>query len=175
MKCPACDRELQEMAVSDLVVDVCKNGCGGIWFDNFELDKVDEKHEAAGEALLEIEMDESVDIDHLKTRSCPKCKDTQMMKHFYSVKREVEVNECGTCSGIWLDFGELGQIREQYATEEERKRAAEEYFSEIFDDKLAEMRAESEEKLRKARKFARMFKFICPSYYIPGKQIWGAF
>jgi len=27
------------------VVDVCQNGCGGIWFDNFELEKVDEKHE----------------------------------------------------------------------------------------------------------------------------------
>ena len=26
-----------------------------------------------------------------------------------------------------------------------------------------------------ARKVARIFKFISPSYYIPGKQGWGAF
>jgi len=29
--------------------------------------------------------------------------------------------------------------------------------------------------LESARKIANAFKFICPSYYIPGKQAWGAF
>ena len=51
MKCPVCNRQLQEMRVADIVVEVCQNGCGGIWFDNYELKKVDEQHEAAGEAL----------------------------------------------------------------------------------------------------------------------------
>ncbi len=37
------------------------------------------------------------------------------------------------------------------------------------------MRAESEENALKAQRFARMFRFICPSYYVPGKQLWGAF
>jgi len=73
MKCPACDRELQKMTVLDISVDVCRNGCGGIWFDNFELQKMDEKHEAAGENLLDIEIDPSIDIDESKTRMCPIC------------------------------------------------------------------------------------------------------
>lgn len=29
-----------------------------------------------------------------------------MMKHFFSVKKEVELNECESCAGIWLDTGE---------------------------------------------------------------------
>jgi hypothetical protein len=37
------------------------------------------------------------------------------------------------------------------------------------------MRRESQEKLEKARRIANIFRFICPSYYIPGKQEWGAF
>jgi hypothetical protein len=37
------------------------------------------------------------------------------------------------------------------------------------------MEPESQEKAEKARKVANMFRFICPSYYIPGKQDWGAF
>lgn len=175
MKCPACERELQEMKVSDLVVDVCQDGCGGIWFDNFELEKVDEKHESAGEPLLDIPRDESLTVDYTITRPCPKCDGIKMMKHFVSVKKEVEVDECGACAGIWLDYGELGKIRNQYATEEERKNAAQAYFSTLFDDHLAAMRAEGEEKLNKAKKIAKMFRFICPSYYIPGKQEWGAF
>jgi len=67
-----------------------------------------------------------------------------MMKYFASVRYEVEIDECPSCAGIWLDCGELRQIRNQYATEEERKHAAQTYFSEIFDDQLAQMRAESE-------------------------------
>ena len=98
-----------------------------------------------------------------------------MLRHFFSVKQEVEVDECPSCGGYWLDFGELARLREQFENEEERNGAAEEYFEEIFGKELTAMREESEEKLKKARKIAHMFRFICPSYYIPGKQDWGAF
>ncbi len=37
------------------------------------------------------------------------------------------------------------------------------------------MGAENEENLQKAQRIARMLRFICPSYYIPGEQSWGAF
>jgi Zn-finger nucleic acid-binding protein len=90
MNCPACGNILQEKTVEDLVVDVCQGGCGGIWFDNFEIQKFDEPHESAGEALLDIERDESIVIDHTKRLKCPACDDMVMMRHFFSVKKEVE-------------------------------------------------------------------------------------
>ena len=175
MKCPACGRELQHEQVSDLVVDVCRNGCGGIWFDNFELRKVDEQHEAAGEELLDIECDESVRVDRSQVRMCPKCDGQKMVKHFMSTKNEIEVDECYRCQGIWLDRGELGSIRKQFATEQERIAAFTEFFAGAIGPELEKMRAESEEQLQRAKRFARMFRFICPSYYIPGNQAWGAF
>lgn len=175
MKCPACGNPLQEMTVSDITVDVCKGGCGGIWFDNFELKKFDEPHESVGEALLDVERDESVTIDRTRRRKCPKCDGVVMMRHFFSVKKEVEVDECPGCAGFWLDYGELGRIRSLFNTEEERHKAAEEYFSEVFGDRLAKMKGGSEAELDRARKISNMFRFICPSYYIPGKQRWGAF
>jgi Zn-finger nucleic acid-binding protein len=175
MKCPACDHKLRELKVSDISVDACEGGCGGVWFDRFELQKVDEPHESAGELLLYIVTDDSVEVDHEARRSCPSCDDTVMMRHFYSVKMEVEVDECPRCAGFWLDYGELGDIRDEYETDEERKRAADEYFDEIFGHQLADMRASSEDKIEKARRIARLFRFVCPSYYIPGKQKWGAF
>lgn len=98
-----------------------------------------------------------------------------MMRHFHSIKKEVEVDECPNCGGFWLDSGELGRIRSQYSSDAERKAAAKDYFEKIFGEELKKMREESEEKLEKAKKIARMFRFICPSYYIPGKQDWGAF
>ena len=89
--------------------------------------------------------------------------------------KEVEVDECQNCGGFWLDYGELGRIRSQYSSEEERKKAAEEYFEDLFGEELKRMQEEAEEKREKAKKIIRMFRFICPSYYIPGKQDWGAF
>jgi Zn-finger nucleic acid-binding protein len=175
MKCPACENQLQQMTVAGVTVDVCKGGCGGIWFDNFELKKFDEPHESAGEALLDIEPNKTITIDHSKRLKCPKCDDVVMMRHFFSVKHEVEVDECPGCGGIWLDAGELKHIRSLFETEQQRKQATKEYFSELFDNQLAAMKVEEEAKVAKARKFANMFRFICPSYYIPGKQDWGAF
>ena len=50
------------------------------------------------------------------------------------------------CGGFWLDAGELAKIRSLFKTEQEREKAAEEYFSEIFGDQLDEMKAGSEAK-----------------------------
>lgn len=175
MNCPACDGNLHEITVSGVKVDICEGGCGGLWFDNYELRKFDEPHEYAGESLLEAERDTSLKVDHSRRRVCPKCKEpTIMMRHFYSIKHEVEVDECPRCGGYWLDYGELPDIRDQYQTDEERERAATEYFSDIMDKELEEMRKESQDKLKKAERIAHIFRFICPSYYIRGKQPWGA-
>ena len=175
MKCPACENELSKMIAGEITVDVCKGGCGGIWFDRFELQKVDEPRESAGEILLDIEKDQKIRVDLSQRRRCPKCASVIMMRHFHSVKKQVTVDECPQCGGYWLDVGELAMIRKEFNTEEERRRAAEAYFSEVFDTQLAAMRAQSQEHAERARVIARIFRFLCPSYYLPGKQDWGAF
>ena len=175
MYCPTCGKNLQQMVVGGVTLDVCEGGCGGIWFDNFELKKFDEPHESAGEELLDIKRDESARVDHSKKRNCPKCANIIMQRHFFCVKQEVEVDECPACGGFWLDSGELARIRQQYGNEEEGIKAAKKYFDGIFGKELAAMKMESEGQLRKARRIANMFRFICPTQYIPGKQEWGAF
>jgi len=42
------------MTAGPIAVDVCVDGCAGIWLDHYELEKIDEQSEAAGAALLEI-------------------------------------------------------------------------------------------------------------------------
>jgi Zn-finger nucleic acid-binding protein len=175
MRCPACSKELTEGTVGGITVDVCQGGCGGIWFDWLEIKKFDEPHEEEGTELLDLERNPAATLDRSKRLSCPKCDDTIMVRHFFSVKREVEVDECPDCAGFWLDCGELGLIRSQFPSEAARKEAASKYFEDVFGDRLAKMRQESDEKTEKVRRIVNMFKYICPSYYIPGKQVWGAF
>jgi Zn-finger nucleic acid-binding protein len=111
MKCPACFNDLAEVQVGSLVVDVCQGGCGGIWFDAFELQRVDEDKEVAGERLLNIQRDERIQVDPTRKRDCPRCAGVKLKRHFFSPKRRVEVDECPSCGGYWLDAGELAQIR----------------------------------------------------------------
>ena len=175
MRCPACGRELSRVTVEGISLDICRGGCGGIWFDRYELMKVDESRTSAGTELLDIERDPTIVVDHRITLSCIKDPSVVMMRHFSSVKRQVTVDECPSCGGYWLDADELATIRSEFETEEERDRAAAQYFSELFDSELAAAHAETMQDLATARKVAHVLRFICPSYYIPGKQEWGAF
>lgn len=112
MKCPACFNALTEVQVGHLLVDVCQDGCGGIWFDAFELQKVDEEGEA-GEPLLDVRRNPDITVDPNRKRECPRCAGVKLHRHFFSAKRRVQVDECPNCAGYWLDAGELAQIREE--------------------------------------------------------------
>ncbi len=111
MKCPACFNKLTQLQAGNLTVDVCQGGCGGIWFDAFELQRVDEEEEAAGEVLLHVERDPLVSVDTARKRECPRCAGMKLRRHFFSARRRVEVDECPNCGGYWLDSGELALIR----------------------------------------------------------------
>lgn len=174
MNCPACGNVLTLMTAGGVTVDACERGCGGMWLDALEIKKFDEPHESAGEALLNIPRDPDIQVDVSQKRTCPKCDGVVMMQHFFSVKKKVTVDECPQCAGVWLDAGELAGIRELFSSEEERRQAAREYMDEVFGPELEQRREENEEKLKKARRFGHMFRFLCPSYYLPGKQKWGA-
>jgi len=165
---------MTEIAAGDVKVQACKGGCGGLWFDEWTLGKVDQPDQSAGQSLLNIPQNASLKVDQSQRRKCPR-DSVVMMRHFWSVKRDVVVDECPKCEGIFLDPGELAAIRADYKSDAERHKAAEAYYSEMFDQQLAGMLRQDKAKLESARRVARIFKFVCPSYYIPGKQAWGAF
>jgi hypothetical protein len=175
MECPACHRELDPKEVGGVTVYVCDKGCGGIWFTWMELQRFDEPKEAAGEALLDIPRAPGVTVDPGPLH-CPQCADhVQLKRHFFSTKRDVVVDECPACGGYWLDPGELRTIRSDFTTTAERRAAAGALFDETFGPQLSAAHAETQAELERAHRVANMFRFICPSYYIPGEQRWGAF
>ncbi len=176
VNCPACGHVLTSRTAGDVTVDVCDGGCGGIWFDHYELAKLDETSESAGEALLDVRRDPGVVVDPAERYRCPKSTTgAVLMRHFWSVKREVTIDECAECGGIFLDAGELGRIRNEFPTDEARHAAADAYFHEVVDPMLDRQHELDEEELARAQRFAHAFRFITPSWYIPGKQAGAAF
>jgi Zn-finger nucleic acid-binding protein len=95
-------------------VDVCQGGCGGVWFDAFELNSVDEPSEP-GEPLFHLLCDEKVVVDMQRKRECPRCAGIKLHRHFFSARRQVQVDQCPNCAGYWLDAGELARIRAEKA------------------------------------------------------------
>jgi len=175
VKCPACANDMTQVEVQNVTLDVCKGGCGGIWFDWFELNRIDEPHESLGADMLHVPVDAAVKVDHDQKRHCPRCDNMPMMRHFASVKREFQLDECPRCAGYFLDHGELNRIRDQYESDEDRSAAAEALFADLFDEGLDQMAADSADQAQKSRRLAKMLRFLLPSNYMPGKQKWGAF
>jgi len=131
MKCPACFNKLSEIQVGDVLVDVCQGGCGGVWFDAFELQRVENAGEA-GEPLLHIKRNEGITVDFSHKRECPRCEGIKLHRHFFTAKRRVQVDQCPNCGGYWLDAGELAQIREERAESQALAKAHQSTISNEF-------------------------------------------
>jgi len=153
---------LQTILAGEVSVEVCRGGCGGLWFDNYELRKFDEPHEAAGEILLDVPRDETIQVDDTRKRNCPKCRNVVMMRHFFSVERRVEIDECPRCAGVWLDFGELGAIRTMYASQQEREKATEAYLREVLGPGFADPPGRGD--LDTSHRIGRVFRFLTPRH-----------
>jgi Zn-finger nucleic acid-binding protein len=110
MNCPACFQALAEIKVGSVKLDVCEGGCGGIWFDAFELERVEREHHGTGDALVNVTRDPALRVDFSLKRGCPRCDDIKLKRHFFSAKKEVEVDQCPNCGGYWLDADELEKI-----------------------------------------------------------------
>jgi Zn-finger nucleic acid-binding protein len=143
-------------------VDVCKNGCKGIWFDWGELTRLNESHEGLGKAMEEALNNPRVIDDHRGPLKCPKC-GINMQTHKYSGAKEVAVDECYGCGGFFLDSGELQLIRDHYMDDNERDA----YVRQLLDEAPIEERTERAKLRASACRtlgglFSRRFPFVWP-------------
>ena len=175
MQCPRCSSETVEKSNKDVKIDVCMEGCSGIWFDPFEFKKMDEMHESDEAFLAELAQGKLIKLDLEKKINCPRCDNQPMFRRFFSLKKSVEIDECPQCAGVWLDAGELTHIYSQFKNDDERNEQAYEIFEDMFGADLEKLASESVDELERNRRIARSLRFLCPSYYIPGKQDWGNF
>lgn len=112
MDCPRCPTSTALVEVKltdDVVVDACR-ACKGIYFDADELG-----------TFLELSKDlpnyRAMVAEGKASFPCPSCGKT--MKELNYVKgSDVAVDCCEGCGGMWLDGGEIGQIKEMADSQE---------------------------------------------------------
>ena len=164
--CPVCNKGMVEQDFGGVKVDVCVDGCKGIWFDWQELTKLDEQNEGLGKALKEALNSPRNNDDNRGQINCPKCS-IPMHTHKYSSAKEINVDECYQCSGFFLDAGELRVIRDNFMSEAER----DDYMNKLLNSSVEFKKEQANLEKDKVRADAvrKFTKFMRVSYYITGK------
>lgn len=121
LNCPACGKPMEKVFIPTLGInlDICTDGCGGIYFDNREFDEFDEKNEDISIILEKLQGKTFKKVDETLKRHCPNCGNV-MVKNYSSIKNKIQVDDCYNCGGKFLDNAELVKIREEYDSNEER-------------------------------------------------------
>ena len=121
LTCPACGKQMEKVFIptEGINLDICTDGCGGIYFDNREFKEFDEQNENISTILEKLEGKSFESVDETLTRECPNC-GGKMVKNHSSIKKEIQVDDCYNCGGKFLDNKELIKIREEYESNEER-------------------------------------------------------
>ena len=110
MKCPACKEPLREKGAGGMTLDICYGGCGGIWFDAAELGRVDAR---AATTLHTVWQDPHRKVVTTEPRPCPRCPNQILVRRWFSETKQVEIDQCAQCGGIWLDAGEFSRIHQE--------------------------------------------------------------
>lgn len=106
-RCPNDDGDLRPVAArkrqgAPIMLDQCE-GCGGLWFDKFELFAIDEK-----DALLLAQIDERAlrqPVGASEQPHCPRC--GAVLDRFTdpNIPANIQMLMCGACEGFWLNHG----------------------------------------------------------------------
>ena len=129
IKCPACGKDMEKIFIKSegINIDICVNGCGGIFFDNREFDKFNESHEDISIIEEKYKNKTYAPVNEDKERVCPAC-GGKMVKNTSAAGGDVKTDDCYICGGKFLDYGELQKIREEYENDKLRKEAAIDYL-----------------------------------------------
>ena len=118
MDCPKCVGKLQKKLIEEVEVDSCF-ACEGIWFDAGELERVI-KADAVDFRFIDVGREEfdgkevaefKEELDK-KEALCPRCTDgTILVRKEYKGRHPVNIDVCPKGHGIWLDGGEIQELR----------------------------------------------------------------
>lgn len=108
LRCPTCQELMRKVNFGDIELDECRF-CDGLWLDRDEPEALSAFDVIGKHMLQPIVFDDSRKTVPEGERRCPRCEVVmQTVSH-----RDVTVDVCPECRGMWLDRWELqGLIKE---------------------------------------------------------------
>lgn len=117
MRCPACQTTLVVVEREGIEIDWCVE-CGGLWFDEGEMELLGEKAGRRFEAEdLGRRAEDAGGADDRRCPRCPRRMERLTLSPGKMSGRDAAPIEIDRCPdhGIWLDRGELGRIMRRLA------------------------------------------------------------
>jgi uncharacterized protein len=109
--CPRCSSPLTRLRIGGVDTDLCES-CGGVWLDRLELSRFKDPDSVFGDALVaQLSQIPAALIDRAARLRCPRHPGVVMLRRAFSRTIPLQIDECPECGGLWLDAGELAQIR----------------------------------------------------------------
>ena len=96
MICPVCQKLMVSQDFGGVNVEVCLNGCKGLWFDWGQVNKLDHKNQGFGAALQAALNAPRQNDQNRGPIKCPKC-GIDMHRHQFESEKEINVDECYGC------------------------------------------------------------------------------
>lgn len=105
--CSACGKKMRTIYVPeiDINVDICINGCGGVYFSKKEIWDFNNIKNNLDIILSQFKRKHFTEIDTNTVRKCPSC-GANMVKFGISGS-DAKMNMCYSCGGRFLDYKEL--------------------------------------------------------------------
>jgi Zn-finger nucleic acid-binding protein len=111
MKCPRDGAELAKVKVTGIELEKCHH-CDGLWFDAGELDRVRKLDRTEIEEQIEKQYGNPVaksgEVEGYMR--CPRCVDGRLQQITYTFEKQVKIDRCEHCLGVWVDDRELDAI-----------------------------------------------------------------
>jgi Zn-finger nucleic acid-binding protein len=135
MICPVCKHHMIVVEYHKVELDYCSN-CKGVWFDSGELELLLrsyglEEPKAFFNGIFSSQEASSRE----KKRKCPIC-GRKMKKTAIRGQPEILIDVCPEKHGLWFDGGEVAQLIQRLAVEQEPKRGSHEhvmsFLAEVF-------------------------------------------
>ena len=138
-------REKRIGSKEPITVDTCFV-CGGIWFDKDELELLVNKEifdtvefDLETEQLGDDDLRKEIDLDKQEA-ICPRCEGSKkMVKKASKRNKNVTIDYCENCGGVWLYSGEFAKISKRSPFEEKLEAIIDFFrlhFPHIFKDNL---------------------------------------
>lgn len=105
--CPKCAAPMERAQAGDVTIDRCR-GCGGLWLDALEKDRLLASKQAVaqadtGDPAVGAKLDTETEL------FCPR--DASAMIHMVDpAQHHVGYESCTVCGGVFLDAGELRDL-----------------------------------------------------------------
>ena len=115
MKCPRDGTDLTAIKVGEIEIDKCHH-CDGLWFDRGELKQIEKINRSGASNPLEQEIEQQFGNPVVEPGStqgymrCPRCAEARLQQVTYTFAKQVKVDRCENCLGLWLDRSELDAI-----------------------------------------------------------------